>query len=245
MLGKLIRVCVTEPVGTPLEGGGQYTLNHGKPIGKLNISTPVSGVVILGIDNPVKNFDGRVVGILRFKDNGEEKLIASPKSKKYINWEIERAISFLTENRPYTLDCYYERSCGAIVYRKINDDIRYLLIRNRRSSNWSFPKGHIEHDETFEQTAIREVLEETGLRINILPGFKCKSEYTIQNRIQKTVQIFIATTNDTQTKIQYEEIDDYVWLTYENAYKQLKFENDKIILKDAREYLLENGLIHE
>ena len=245
MLGKLVRVCITDTVGSPLPDGGVFKLNHGKPIGKFRVSSPISGVFVLGIDNPVKHFDGRVIAILKFRDTGEQKLIASPKSKKFINWEISNCLDFYTKGRPYSLDCYYERSCGAVIYRKINNDIRYLLIKNRRSSNWSFPKGHIEKNETLEETAKREVLEETGLRLDIIPGFQCKSEYSIQNRIQKTVQIFVGTTKDTQTKIQLEEIEDYIWLTYENAYKSLKFDNDKTILKDAREFLINNNYISE
>ena len=245
MLGKLIRVSITEAVGSALPNGGFYKLNHGKPIGKFRVSSPISGVFILGIDNPVKHFDGRVIAILRFRDNGEQKLIAAPKSKRFIDWEIKRFIAFYTGNRPFSLECYYERSCGAVVYRIINGGVRYLLIKNRRSSNWSFPKGHVEDGETLEETAKREVFEEAGIRIKIFPGFVSKSQYTIQNRIQKTVQIFAATTNDEQTRIQPEEIEDYIWVPFENAYNCLKFENDKAILKDAHEFLIEHNYISE
>ncbi len=245
MLGKLIRVCVTEAVGTKMPTGGIYTLNHGKAIGKFRASSPISGVFILGIDNPVKHFDGRVIAVLRFRDNGEQKIIAAPKSKRFIDWEIRRSVAFYTGNRPFSLDCYYERSCGAVVYRIINKEVRYLLIKNRRSSNWSFPKGHVEDGETSEETAKREVFEEAGIRIKIFPGFTSKSQYTIQNRIQKTVQIFVATTNDEQTKIQPEEIEDYIWLPFKSAYNCLKFENDKTILKDANSFLIKNKYISE
>ena len=245
MLGKLIRVSVTEAVGTELPNGGCYKLNHGIPIGKFIPTAPVTGVFILGIDNPVKHFDGRVIAIIRFKDTGEQKLIAAPKSKRFIEWEIKRFISFYTEGRPFTMDCYYERSCGAVVYRIINGVVRYLLIKNKRSSNWSFPKGHVEEGETCEETAKREVLEEAGIRIKIFPGFSSKSQYTIQNRIQKSVLIFAATTSDEQTRIQPEEIEDYIWLPFESAYKYLKFENDKAILKDANEFLINNNYISE
>ena len=114
----------------------------------------------MGIDNPVKHFDGRIIASVRFLDTGDVKLIAAPKSKKYIDCEIRELIEFYTQNRPFNLDCYYERSCGAVVYRMINDEVRYLLIKNRRSTHWGFPKGHIEKGETHEQTAMREVLEE-------------------------------------------------------------------------------------
>ena len=245
MLGKLIRVCVTEAVGTKLENGGYYKLNHGIPVGKFRPTFPITGVFVLGIDNPVKHFDGRVIAILRFKDNGEQKLVAAPKSKRFIEWEIKRFVSFYTEGRPFTLDCYYERSCGAVVYRIINGVVRYLLIKNKRSSNWSFPKGHVEDGETAEETAKREVLEETGIRIKIFPGFSSKSQYSIQNRIQKTVQIFAATTKDEQTRIQPEEIEDYIWLPFESAYNYLKVENDEAILKDANEFLLNDNYLSE
>ena len=101
----------------------------------------------------------------------------------------------------------------------------------------------MEDGETAEETAKREVLEETGIHIDIIPDFVSKSEYTIQNRIHKTVYVYVAKTDDTQTIIQKEEIEDYIWLTYENAYKNLKFENDKTILHDAREHLISKGLI--
>jgi 8-oxo-dGTP pyrophosphatase MutT (NUDIX family) len=225
--------------------GDTYVLNHGTPIGKFRASTPISGVLILGIDNPVKHFDGRVIGILRFRDNGEVKLVASPKSKRFIDWEIRRFIKFYTKNRPFSLECYYEKSCGAVIYRNIGGMTRYLLIKNRRSSNWSFPKGHVEDGESLTETAKREVLEETGIHLDIFQGFMSKSQYTIQNKIQKTVHIFVGTTKDEQTKIQLEEIEDYIWLPFESAYKYLNFENDKTILKDANNFLIQNNYIKE
>ena len=48
------------------------------------------------------------------------------------------------------------------MFRRINEEYRFLLIKNRRSNNWGFPKGHIEKGETEVATAKREVLEETG-----------------------------------------------------------------------------------
>ena len=60
-----------------------------------------------------------------------------------------------------------------------------------------------------------------------------KSDYSIQGKIEKSVSIFLARTNDTQTIIQREEIEDYIWLMYENALSTLKFENDKAILEKA------------
>ena len=169
--------------------------------------------------------------------------MVAPKSTRYINHQIEEAISFAEEGREYKLECLYERSCGAVVYRFINDEIRYLLIKNRRSAHWGFPKGHVEKGETNEQTAIREVLEETGIHIKILPQFVSKSDYTIQGKVEKSVMIYLAKTNDTQTVIQKEEIEDYVWLNYDKAMDTLRFVNDRSILENARDYLINAGVI--
>lgn len=87
------------------------------------------------------------------------------------------------------------------------------------------------------------MLEETGLHINIIDGFSCISKYKIREKIDKMVTIFVGTTQDTSTVIQKEEIEDYIWLTYEKAMSLLKFENDKNILSSAYEFLNENNII--
>ncbi len=69
-----------------------------------------------------------------------------------------------------------ERSCGAIVFREIEGETRVLLVQHK-PGHWSFPKGHKEQGESDHETAIREVYEETGVRIAILPGFERSSTY--------------------------------------------------------------------
>ena len=105
------------------------------------------------------------------------------------------------------------------------------------------PGGFSDLYETSEEGVCREVLEETGMHIDIIPGFSGNSDYVIQNKIQKSVCIFVASTRDMQTKIQREEIEDYTWLPFNRAYDSLKFENDKAILAQARDFLQEKGLV--
>ena len=90
--------------------------------------------------------------------------------------------------------------------------------------------------------ARREVLEETGIHIDIIPDFTAKSDYTIQGKVEKSVTIFLAKTEDTETIIQREEIDDYIWLGFDKALETLKFENDKAILKSARRFMDKHGI---
>lgn len=243
MLGKYVRVRVERPMGWHDVGTGTvYRLNYGSVESGLDPRSPVKGAYIMGVTHPVRNFEGRVVAVIKLPDRQGIYIVVSPKSKKYIVNDIKRAVSFMYKDGEYTIDCLYERSCGAVVFRFINGERRFLLIKNKRSCHWGFPKGHVEKDETDEDTAKREVLEETGIHIKIFPGFKHKSEYTIRGRIEKSVLIFLATTDDTQTIIQPEEIEDYIWLGYDNAISTLNYPNDKDILSLAKAYITKNNI---
>ena len=241
MLGKCIRVRVTNPIGSFDEASGNnFGLNFGVTESLPEAHNYLKGVYIIGITHPVRNFDGRVIAVIHRKNRNGVALVVAPKSQRFIVNEIEEGVNPTEEVYDYTLECLYEKSCGAIVFRKIMGETRFLLIKNKRSTNWGFPKGHIEKGETEEDTARREVLEETGIHIDILDGFKDKSEYSIQGRIEKSVSLFLATTKDVKTIIQPEEIEDYVWLDYEKAMMRLRYSNDKDILFRAREFMMNN-----
>ena len=57
-----------------------------------------------------------------------------------------------------------EKSCGALVVRRGAESPEILLIKHN-GGHWAFPKGHVEAGETEEETALREVQEETGLTV--------------------------------------------------------------------------------
>ena len=244
MLGKYVRVKVTNPMNSVDQSGKFYELNYGTLEGENLPHTPIKGAYIMGVSHRVRYFEGRVIATLQRKGSKDVILVVAPKSKRFIVHQIEDALSSMEEEGTYNLSCLYECSCGAVVYRIINDEVRYLLIKNKRSSNWGFPKGHMERGESEKQTAYREVLEETGIRIHFFPRFRYKSEYSIQNRIEKRVIIFLATTDDTTTIIQPEEIEEYLWLGYDKASVALKFPNDKFLLRKANEYLKREGIVN-
>lgn len=238
MLGKYVRVRVVHPIGSTDEAGYTYTLNFGEVYNEEN-----KVAFVMGIHHPVKNFDGRVIAVLSDRKNNRYIWIVAPKSTRFIINDIKEYINVEKDFPTYKLDCLYENSCGAVVFRDIKGEVRYLLIKNKRSAHWGFPKGHIEPGETKEETAYREVLEETGLHINIIPGFSCVSRYKIREKVDKMVTIFTGTTTDTSTVIQKEEIEDYIWLTFDKAMNLLKFENDKNILESAYTFLDSNNII--
>ncbi len=220
--------------------GFKYRLNYGIVEGGKTQKNSVISAYIMGINHPVRNFDGRVIAIVRRNGGKGVVLVVAPKSTRFIVNDIRRAIDFAEGRNGYTLECLYESSCGAVVFRNDANEKKFLLIRNKRSAHWGFPKGHIEPGENNEQTAIREVLEETGINIRVLPNFKKCSEYTIQGRIEKSVSIFLAETDDVEYTIQPEEIEECGWFSYYDALKTLNYDNDKRILEQAKQYLLAN-----
>lgn len=243
MLGKYVRVRVTKPMHSfDRESGIAYELNFGNVESGIDPRSPVKGAYIMGVTHKVRVFEGRVIAIVKRKNMGGIMLVVAPKSKRYIVHDIEDAIEFAEKKDTYDMSCLYECSCGAIVYRIINDEVRFLLIKNKRSLNWGYPKGHMERGEGELETAYREILEETGIRAEFMPDFRYKSEYSIQGRIEKKVIIFLATTKDTNTIIQREEIEEYLWLKYDKAMSMLKFPNDKYLLTKAQEYLERVGV---
>ncbi len=245
MLGKYVVVRVTKPMHSfDAENGISNELNFGKVESGIDPKSPVKGAYIMGVNHRVRLFEGRVIAVIKRKDMSGIYLVVAPKSKRFIVHAIEDAVSYAEKSGTYELSCLYESSCGAVVYRIINGEVRFLLIKNKRSLNWGFPKGHMERGESEHMTAYREVLEETGIHINFLPDFRVKSEYSIQNRIEKKVIIFLATTNDTRTIIQREEIEEYLWLGYDKALEALRFSNDKQILIKANEYLKKAGVVN-
>lgn len=243
MLGKFVRVRVTSPMHSYNKRFGfKYKLNYGIVEGGKAQKNSVMSAYIMGINHPVRNFDGRVVAILRRNGGRGVVLVVAPKSTRFIINDIRRAIDFAEGKNGFTLECLYESSCGAVVFRRSGEQRKFLLIRNKRSAHWGFPKGHIEPGESNEQTAIREVFEETGINIRILPGFKKCSEYTIQGRIEKAVSIFLAQTDDVEYTIQVEEIEECGWFSFADAMKTLNYDNDKRILEQAEEYLEGNHI---
>jgi bis(5'-nucleosidyl)-tetraphosphatase len=131
----------------------------------------------------------------------------------------------------------FEKSCGAVVYKYIGDTKEYLIVRSKAFGHWGFPKGHIEVGESEEETAKREVLEETGLYITLCEGFRTSIEYSPMKGISKEVVIFIGKSLDRDVNIQQEEIQDYKWLNYSKTIELLTFDNDKKVLFKVKEFI--------
>lgn len=132
-----------------------------------------------------------------------------------------------------------EKSCGAVVFRNKNNNIQVLLIRHLNGGHWAFPKGHVEKGETEEQTALREVLEETGLAVELDNRYRQVVSYSPKKDVVKNVVYFVATaSSDAATVAQEEEISQIVWVDMHKAADYVSFDNDKKVLLGAIEHYL-------
>ncbi len=128
----------------------------------------------------------------------------------------------------------FEKSCGAVVYRKHHGNTEILLIKHLNSGHWSFPKGHVEEGETEIQTALREIKEETDIDVMIDPTFRETVTYFPKKETQKVVVYFMAKAKNFDFTPQETEIADIRWVDICHAASLLTYENDKTIVSKAK-----------
>ena len=131
----------------------------------------------------------------------------------------------------------YEKSCGGIGYRKFHGNTEILLIKHIKSGYWSFPKGHVENGETEEETAKREIKEETGIDVYIDSGFRETVTYSPRKDAKKEVVYFVARARNYDYTPQLEEISEIRWVGIGQAHNLLVYDNDKLIVNKAKSFI--------
>lgn len=135
----------------------------------------------------------------------------------------------------------FEKSCGAVIVRKENGEVQTLLIQ-MLGGHWSYPKGHVEKDETEVQTAMREIKEETNLDVLIDTRFRMVTTYSPKPEVLKDVIYFMAWAKSNQLQIQTTELLEAKWYPIHEAISVVTYDGDKEILKKAIKYI--EGIAH-
>ena len=133
-----------------------------------------------------------------------------------------------------------EKSCGAVVFTRDGGRIKYVIVETKNGC-FGFPKGHVEKGESEIETAVREILEETGLCVDLKDGFREESFYTFTwggEEISKHVVYFLAEFSRQSIKVQESELNSVRLMTYEDAIKTLQFADIKGILAKANEFIM-------
>jgi 8-oxo-dGTP pyrophosphatase MutT (NUDIX family) len=133
-----------------------------------------------------------------------------------------------------------EKSCGAIVYKKENDELKFLLVY-QNNGHYSFPKGHMEEAETELETTRREIKEETNLDVEVDTNFRCQISYLLElKNVMKDAVYFVATPTTFDLKNQEGEITECVWCDYNETKEKLKFANIIEVFEKAYDYIVNN-----
>lgn len=129
-------------------------------------------------------------------------------------------------------------SAGGIVIRFIDGAPQLVVGRRRRERDgmtWTLPKGTPNPGETTEQTAAREVTEETGLTVRIIRPFD-SIQYTFvqgRTRIHKTVHYFLMAPTGGDLAQHDHEFDEVRWIGFDDASTLLTFETERALVARA------------
>lgn len=132
-----------------------------------------------------------------------------------------------------------EISCGAIIFRIVHWVKEYLIIQQKQGGHRFFPKGHVEIGESEEQTASREILEEVGLHVDFMPGFRETFSYIDYTKPVEKIVIFFLAESKSSDIILSDELQDFSRLSYQSALKRLTHYNSKETLMKAYTFLAE------
>lgn len=128
-------------------------------------------------------------------------------------------------------------SCGGVVIFRGKILLLYKSYKGRYDG-WVLPKGTVEDGEAFEETALREVLEESGAKASIIK-YVGKTEYTFntpEEMVNKEVHWYLMMADSYYSKPQREEFFmDSGFYKYHEAYHLLTYTNERQMLERAYE----------
>jgi bis(5'-nucleosidyl)-tetraphosphatase len=115
------------------------------------------------------------------------------------------------------------KACGVLVVR--GDPVESFLLMKHKD-RWDLPKGHMDGDETEEECARRELLEETGITADdfeLIPGFRWVTEYEVNSKrfgekCHKTLVIFLGRLKR-DVKIKPTEHPDFRWFPWQPPHR--------------------------
>ena len=128
-------------------------------------------------------------------------------------------------------------SAGGVVYRLTDGKIEMALCGRRNPPRWSLPKGTPDEGESLEETALREVREETGLEVAIEEPIGDINYWFVtprdRTRCHKTVHFYLMAHRGGGMDQHDPEFDEVRWFSSEEALKSLTYVNEAKVLEKA------------
>lgn len=125
------------------------------------------------------------------------------------------------------------RAAGGIVFRvSPKGNLKVLLAHRPQYDDWGFPKGKADEGETPEETAVREVLEETGYSCRIVAPVGT-TRYRINGGAKEVHWFAMRPLPNSPGFKKNREVDAIKWVTRKKAKEALDYENDRLLLGGA------------
>jgi len=127
-------------------------------------------------------------------------------------------------------------SAGGIVYRRSESGLEFAICGRDSDGVWGLPKGTPDHGESLEQTAVREVTEETGLEVRVVDKLGVIEYWFSRDgtRYHKWVHYYLMEAIGGDTAAHDVEYDRVEWFPAEAALKTLSFKNEVEMVAQAR-----------
>jgi 8-oxo-dGTP pyrophosphatase MutT (NUDIX family) len=121
-------------------------------------------------------------------------------------------------------------AAGLILRRNDGERDRWLLLKSKKRREWGFPKGHQNPGETFQETAIRECAEETGIALFAIEGEPMELHYLLPSGRSKRVIYFPAVTTTEHVTISGEHVD-HEWMSAKDVDRRLPHANVRSLFR--------------
>jgi 8-oxo-dGTP pyrophosphatase MutT (NUDIX family) len=133
---------------------------------------------------------------------------------------------------------YDKVSAGGLVYKIANGEVFFVICFKKTTNRWHLPKGTQELNENIKNTAIREVQEETGLKVSI-KKFLSNIEYSFKSEINKIINkqvvFYTMTPNGGSFTDHDDEFDEVKWASVKKCINLLQYDNEKKLVQKAYE----------
>jgi ADP-ribose pyrophosphatase YjhB (NUDIX family) len=128
-------------------------------------------------------------------------------------------------------------SAGGVVFRYMGDDVEVVLCGRTLPEEWRLPKGTPDLGETLQETALREVQEETGLEIEIVEILDQITYWFSRPedgmRFHKTVHFYLMTPIGGSLEFHDAEFDEVRWFSAKIAVQRLSFLEERRMVEEA------------